>query len=217
MLSNDGNQLAVVSLIVLTVFISVGSGNSCSSKKSFVASNVNEQLNTKPRDTPLPIQWTKENQGKRCEARNYFGLRTKETFGDGYSPYCYKLDSRLIKAAREGNLEEIRETLRYGASPILPVGDFFPPLLMAASSGQTEAVRLLLDNGAEVNHVSDFQNTALYFAASEGHVETTRLLLERGADPCYPEKGRTAGDSARARGFKEVADLLKIAEVQKCK
>jgi len=188
--------------------------SSCSRRQSFpLAVNSDQQ----PRQTPVPLEWTKENQGKRCEATGYFGLRTIETHGDGYSPFCLKLQRRLSKAAGEGNLEEIKKTLKEGANPKQSVDELFLPLLIAASSGQTEAVRLLLDNGVDVNHVADFQNTALSFAASDGHTETVRLLLERGADPCYPEKGATAGDTARRRGFEDTAQLLKKAEAEKCR
>jgi len=84
-------------------------------------------------------------------------------------------------------------------------------------SCETEAARLLIDNGADVNQDADFQNTTLNLVASNGHIDTVRLLLERGADPCYPSTGGTAEDIARARGFKELAELLKAAEAQKCK
>ena len=164
----------------------------------------------------MPFQTTKENKGARCEARVYFGLRPKGS-DEGYTASCYKLQSRLIEAARRGDLGEIREALRYGANANLPVDDSFPPLQTAAASGQADAARLLLDTGASVNHVADFENTPLNAAASYGHAEVVRVLLERGADVCYRSSGGTAGDIARARGYIKLAELLKAAESTECK
>jgi len=213
---NEGTPTILASLVVCLV-MTLGFQGSCSNRKTSFSSNSGIEVGAKPKETPIPIERTKENDGKRCEARYFFGERESPGSTEGYTPYCYKIQSRLVKAAGDGNLQEIKETLKYGANASLPVDNSFPPLLTAASSGKTEAVRLLLDNDVDVNHVSDFQNTALNFAASEGHTDTVRLLLERGADPCYPEKGRTAGDVARARGFKELGELLRVAEAQKCK
>ncbi len=69
-----------------------------------------------------------------------------------------------------------------------------PPLLEAAKGGETKAVSLLLDQGADVNQTgfggksllaevgSPRKNTALHLAIAEGHLETVRVLLDRGAD-----------------------------------
>ncbi len=67
------------------------------------------------------------------------------------------------------------------------------PLMGACFAGQLEAVRLLLDRGADPNVVSKsaFRYRPLHRAIerkvtiprTEAHVEVVRLLLERGADP----------------------------------
>ena len=51
--------------------------------------------------------------------------------------------------------------------------------VQAATRGDIESVKLLLDRKANVSALS---NDALHSAASEGHTETVALLLERGAD-----------------------------------
>lgn len=183
---------------------------------SQIGRSASEDRQSKTRESPIPLQTTRENDGHRCEAKYYFGERRLGQ-DEGYSSYCYKLQSKLIRAARDSNLVEIRDALKYGANPNLPVDDSFPPLQTAATSGHAEAVRLLLDNGAQVNQVSDFENTPLNAAASYGHTDVVKVLLERGADACYRAAAGTAGDIARSRGFKELGELLKSVETEKCK
>ena len=198
----------------MVISIAVGFGTSCGVGPTTRSANTTAQQLNKPQEKPVPFEPTKENEGKRCEAKTYFGLRGID---GGYTAFCYKLQLEFITAAREGNLSAIRETLRFGANPNLPVDDSFPSLQTAASSGHADAVRLLLDNGAQVNKVSDFENTSLNAAASYGHLEVVQVLLERGADACYKSTSGTAGDIARTNGYKEVAELLKCAEAAKCK
>lgn len=198
------------SLLVI-VWVTVGIATSC----DHFANRTTPQLRDRPQERPVPFIPTTENEGKRCEARVYFGRRFDDS-GEGYTDFCYELQLRLITAAREGNLPEIRETLKFGANPHLPVDGSYSPLWVAASSGHADAVRLLLDNGAEVNHVSGPGNTALNGAASNGHLEVVQVLMEGGADVCY-KFSNTAGDIAQSRGYKEVAELLKRAETVKCK
>ncbi|HEX4797627.1 MAG TPA: ankyrin repeat domain-containing protein [Humisphaera sp.] len=60
-------------------------------------------------------------------------------------------------------------------------------LMLAAKNGYVEAVRFLIERGANVmtraTDPFDRHQTALYFAARAGHVEIMRLLLDGGADP----------------------------------
>lgn len=200
------------SLLVL-IWVAVGIAMSCVHS----ANTSTQKPSDRPQETPAPFESTTENDGKRCESKGYFGLRPDGS-DEGYTKFCYKLQLRLINAAREGNLPEIRETLKFGANPNLTVEDSFPPLQVAAATGHADAVRLLLDNGAQVNYVSGFENTPLNAAASCGHMEVVKVLLERGADVCYGEdEGGTAGDIARSRGYREVAELLTSVEKEKCR
>jgi hypothetical protein len=56
------------------------------------------------------------------------------------------------------------------------------PLHDAAENGHIEIVRLLLQNGAEVNAKSNYGYTPLHCAASHGHIDILHLLVENGAD-----------------------------------
>lgn len=91
------------------------------------------------------------------------------------------------------------------------------PLMMASGAGNEEAVRVLLENGAEVNAQDYCGSTALIYAckpngSSSGQaaqVEIVRLLLESGADRyvCSIYDG-TALENAQERDMQEVVNLL---------
>jgi ankyrin repeat protein len=54
--------------------------------------------------------------------------------------------------------------------------------MLAAAAGQVDTVRLLIDNGADLNAKNDDGSTALMVAALKGHLEIVRTLLAAGAD-----------------------------------
>lgn len=58
--------------------------------------------------------------------------------------------------------------------------DEYEPLHRAASVGNLELVRLLLDRGARVSAKRGLGWQALHYAASKGHIDVARLLVERG-------------------------------------
>ena len=55
-------------------------------------------------------------------------------------------------------------------------------LHQAASEGHLEVVRLLVENGANVNARDENGRTPLFRAADEGHLDIVRLLVENGAE-----------------------------------
>lgn len=57
------------------------------------------------------------------------------------------------------------------------------PMHKAASSGSTEAMRYLLDAGADINAADPWIGTPLHHAVFSGSADAVRFLLERGADP----------------------------------
>ena len=56
------------------------------------------------------------------------------------------------------------------------------PLLQAAKQGDVEAVRSLLDGGADPNEAHGDGLTALHIAAERGHVGIAELLIDAGAE-----------------------------------
>ncbi len=89
----------------------------------------------------------------------------------------------MWKASADGNLAAIKEALDSGSdlSQLDPQYGI-DPLGWAALNGQTAAVKLLLEKGANIHNRHKDGSTALHGAAFLGHIETVKLLLEKGAD-----------------------------------
>jgi hypothetical protein len=88
----------------------------------------------------------------------------------------------------------------------------YTALLAAAGAGQLEAVRLLLDRGADPRLAGSEGGTALMQAAGRGHAGVVRELAARGADlDGRPENGATAFHCACVRNEPEcVAALVEL-------
>ena len=56
------------------------------------------------------------------------------------------------------------------------------PLMRAALEGNTDKVKELIHQGADINQRDDNGRTALMFAVINAHYETMKLLVEYGAD-----------------------------------
>lgn len=69
--------------------------------------------------------------------------------------------------------------------------DGFSPLHRAAQLGSTEAVQVLIAQGASVNLPSKTNMTPLYYAVQSGNFECASLLIENGADQSDIKDGFT--------------------------
>jgi ankyrin repeat protein len=83
-------------------------------------------------------------------------------------------------------------------------------LMAAASKGNAEIVKRLLEKGARTNEKTNIGMTALMLAALNDHAEVVKLLLAKGADANIKEKGgQTAFQMAALKGHEQVADILR--------
>jgi ankyrin repeat protein len=114
----------------------------------------------------------------------------------------------LIHASHFGHKDVVKTLLDAHASPD-PVSDMPSALIRAAGGGHDEVVRLLIERGAQTNHVDTNGATALIWASKAGKLSTVKLLIERGADPAQPDQfGNDAIDYARRAGHGAIVQCL---------
>ena len=88
-------------------------------------------------------------------------------------------------------------------------GDAYTQLQLAASRGEIELIKEILDKGADINEKNKHGKTALMLAAGNGRMEATNLLLERNAIIDAQEvDGMTALMMAASDGKTETVKLL---------
>jgi uncharacterized protein len=89
----------------------------------------------------------------------------------------------LYLASQQGQAKAIAALLKAGADPKATTPSGTTPLMAAAASGDVDAVRVLLDNGVDVNAKESLRGeTALMFAAASNRAAVIDLLAKRGAD-----------------------------------
>uniref|UniRef100_T1IVR9 SOCS box domain-containing protein n=1 Tax=Strigamia maritima TaxID=126957 RepID=T1IVR9_STRMM len=102
---------------------------------------------------------------------------------------------KLHQAAVNGNIVILQELLKDEEnvknidmrSP--PFGT--TPLRLAATSGEVECAKLLLDNGADVNATDFKAQTPLFLAIKNNQIECADLLLQYGANPNGDDRNST--------------------------
>jgi len=90
----------------------------------------------------------------------------------------------LWHAARTGDLRAMKRYIAEGADVNAPDESMnISPLAWSVSHGQTEATRLLIKSGAEVDIKDDNGSTPLHSAVVFGRADIAKLLVENGANP----------------------------------
>lgn len=116
----------------------------------------------------------------------------------------------LQAAARDGNLERVRQLVQEGASLDAVDARGWTALSRAANRGHTEVVRFLAVIGAAVNAVASDGWTPVMRAARGGHFDVVRLLVEHGAavDAVDSKDGRTPLMRAAVGGHLDIVRFL---------
>ena len=102
----------------------------------------------------------------------------------------------MLFAADRSDVDLIRVLLELGADPLIPNFNNTTPLMAAAGVGTKEAleeageeseavdaVKMLLDRGADIDGVDNNGDTAMHGAAYNHYPLVVKLLAERGANP----------------------------------
>ncbi|MFC9934077.1 ankyrin repeat domain-containing protein [Glutamicibacter sp. NPDC127525] len=91
-----------------------------------------------------------------------------------------ELDQRLIRAAKDNDVELVRELISAGGDVNAKDDLEDSAFLYAGAEGFNEILELTLENGADVKSLNRFGGTALIPASEHGHVETVKMLIEAG-------------------------------------
>jgi hypothetical protein len=121
----------------------------------------------------------------------------------------------VFEAAALNRADRVRELVTADASLLTAVTpDGYHALGLAAFFAAPDALRVLLDAGAEVNQAATnvMGVTALHSAAASGRTDLVQALLDAGADPnARQQQGWTALHAAVHRGDEEMAKALLAA------
>ncbi|KAM0391266.1 hypothetical protein ACHAPZ_011498, partial [Fusarium culmorum] len=132
-------------------------------------------------------------------AQSKIAAMVKILLETGSRPHEHPL--AMVTAAHAGDLETMTHLLDAGANPntFAIYGDTIleqllcSPLYIACKHGQTEAVNMLLERGADANIDSgDRDGLPLVVAARIGHMAIVKALLAKGCDPTARSQGLDA-------------------------
>ncbi|KAK8535949.1 hypothetical protein V6N13_104560 [Hibiscus sabdariffa] len=83
------------------------------------------------------------------------------------------------------------------------------PLLLAATKGNIECAKMLVESGADKNAKSNDGRTALYRAVAHGNRRMVEMLIEMDADPTIlDDRGCSAFDIARDKGQEDMVEIM---------
>jgi len=120
------------------------------------------------------------------------------------------LTAQFYNAAKYGYLDIIQQLLAKRVEPDLKDTIGRSPLWMAAASGHSEVVQVLLStNSVDINSKSLSARSPIFWAAACGYKTVVKLLLEAGADPKdVDEDGNTPLSIAKENGFHDMEGMI---------
>ena len=130
--------------------------------------------------------------------------------GGPAASFAQDLDADLLYASSTGNVELLKTALKAGADPNVSDSSGTTALIWSTFLGATDAVRVLLENGADPlrngaiwlnEERTAYYGSALAAAAGEGWIDVVRLLISDGHVPIdqkeyNPSDGTASGWTA---------------------
>jgi len=124
-------------------------------------------------------------------------------------------DTPLHVAAQHGHMGCVQVLLSNNVPVDIKNASKQTPLILAARSRQASVVKLLIENGANVNAIDKMGTTPLEYPSGfvdnyhSNYLETVAILLENGADPRHIDhNGETALHEAVYMGNAQVVEML---------
>ncbi|HRH45460.1 MAG TPA: ankyrin repeat domain-containing protein [Pyrinomonadaceae bacterium] len=178
-----------------------------------------------PKDVPIALIPNAQNKGERCKRKTIYVTEKAKQYheGEGYqfvvNDYCANLQKELVDAIENQNIDKVRDLIAKGANPdSVDFSTFEPiyPIIKASYKKDVNLMKLLLDNGADVNQEYSCcmsSSTPLSNAVQYGDKNLVELLLERGADANYRFKYDNSWrnsiiDDALVKNDFEMAEML---------
>jgi len=131
-----------------------------------------------------------------------------------YTVFTYTMQKDIIDCIRENKLKCLVELIENGIDPNKNHGEPIKhkPLIFAAQEKNIEAIKLLLQNGANINEQDDNGFTALIIASKDGSVDIVQLLLQHQVDISIKNNH---GCDAVFWANKEIERLLILNKIRK--
>jgi uncharacterized protein len=136
---------------------------------------------------------------KKCKEANVDIDEPRKS--DGVTP--------LTVASQKGDVASIKCLLKQGANPDRTLVNGSSILYLAARSGKTEVVKLLVEGGAPIDKPKKSTGaTPLMAACRAGFSATVDALLELGANPTLACPDGTTCVYVAAQGMSNIQDLI---------
>jgi len=120
-----------------------------------------------------------------------------------------QLVNEMFDAIEDGDVEKVMILLNSDVDNLNMMTPFGTWLHIAASGGQLEIVKKLIDLGADINkRGGTFDGGAINSAASEGHIEIVKYLLSSGAELDVSEPTRNPLFGAIMSGNIDIVKVL---------
>lgn len=134
----------------------------------------------------------------------------KEGWGDRRRPK--KTGPDVWLAAKNGDMDLLKDWKKNGRNVDQPNGDGTTPLIMAALGGQLEVAKFLVDNKANVDAMSRDGNAVIHSAAFLGRIDIMKLLVEKGVDVDVKNRDGATAVQIASQEFSEVTDFMKMVD-----